>query len=115
MRFHRAVRKMYNWHNVAERTEHVYDRMISTPPVPLIERFRRFGRDEMGFAAVTCAWLRYYGCGVIAGKLFVLLMALDFLLYTLLEWLFPRENIGSLVDLLSSTHRSCLIRAFVWL
>ena len=44
--------------------------------LPLIERFRR-----------------YYGCGLWAGKLFCMLMALDFIFFRLLEWVFPRSGI----------------------
>ncbi|KNC45932.1 GlcNAc transferase [Thecamonas trahens ATCC 50062] len=74
--FHGAVRNMYNWNDVAARTEVVYDKMMSAEPVPLIERFRR-----------------YYGCGLWAGKLFCMLMALDFIFFRLLEWVFPRSGI----------------------
>ena len=43
---------------------------------PMIERLRR-----------------YYGCGVWAGKLFCILMALDYLIWIFLEWVAPRESI----------------------
>ncbi|ORX63433.1 UDP-Glycosyltransferase/glycogen phosphorylase [Linderina pennispora] len=62
-RFHAQVKKMYSWYDVAERTEKVYYQIADMPELPLIERFRR-----------------YYGCGLVAGKLFCL-------------WLWPRENI----------------------
>ncbi|KAI7826332.1 phosphatidylinositol N-acetylglucosaminyltransferase [Kickxella alabastrina] len=45
-RFHGLVKKMYSWHNVAERTERVYLKVVDAEEPPLIERFRR-----------------YYGCG----------------------------------------------------
>ncbi|ORX66173.1 GlcNAc transferase [Linderina pennispora] len=65
-RFHAQVKKMYSWYDVAERTEKVYYQIADMPELPLIERFRR-----------------YYGCGLVAGKLFCLVAA----------WLWPRENI----------------------
>jgi len=74
--FHQRVRAMYSWENVAERTERVYERIYKQPKLPLIERFRR-----------------YYGCGPMAGKLFVLVVALDYLLLKLLEWLRPADGI----------------------
>jgi phosphatidylinositol glycan class A protein len=43
---------------------------------PLIERLRR-----------------YYGCGVYAGKIFCMVMALDYLFWIFLEFIFPREAI----------------------
>ena len=96
--FHERVKAMYSWENVAERTEKVYQRMKkhsggsgggghsgsqpeSNARLPLIERFRR-----------------YYGCGPWAGKLFVLVVALDYLLLKLLEWCRPREDIDIAID-----------------
>ncbi|KAJ2326179.1 Phosphatidylinositol N-acetylglucosaminyltransferase GPI3 subunit [Coemansia sp. RSA 2681] len=75
-RFHSQVKKMYSWHNVAERTERVYRQIIDIEEPPLIERFRR-----------------YYGCGLVAGKIFCLVAAIDFLIGALLAWLWPKESI----------------------
>ncbi|KAJ1950504.1 Phosphatidylinositol N-acetylglucosaminyltransferase GPI3 subunit [Linderina pennispora] len=75
-RFHAQVKKMYSWYDVAERTEKVYYQIADMPELPLIERFRR-----------------YYGCGLVAGKLFCLVAAVDFLIGVVLQWLWPRENI----------------------
>ncbi|CAJ0923590.1 5962_t:CDS:2 [Entrophospora sp. SA101] len=36
---------------------------------------------------------RYYGCGVWAGKIFCVLVAIDFLLWRFLEWIFPESDI----------------------
>ncbi|KAJ2094977.1 Phosphatidylinositol N-acetylglucosaminyltransferase GPI3 subunit, partial [Coemansia sp. S100] len=74
--FHSQVKKMYSWHNVAERTERVYRQIIDIEEPPLIERFRR-----------------YYGCGLVAGKIFCLIAAIDFLIGALLAWLWPKEHI----------------------
>jgi phosphatidylinositol glycan class A protein len=76
LEFHRAVRKMYNWHDVARRTERVYDRMIEAPKPTLLERLHK-----------------YNACGPVAGKLFCLVVLLDYLIYRLLEWLMPRDKI----------------------
>jgi hypothetical protein len=74
--FHQEIRNMYSWHDIASRTEKVYNEIISRTPLPLIDRLKR-----------------YYGCGAWAGKLFCLLMALDFLLLWFLEFCYPRESI----------------------
>ncbi|KAJ2724605.1 Phosphatidylinositol N-acetylglucosaminyltransferase GPI3 subunit [Coemansia sp. Benny D115] len=75
--FHGQVKKMYSWHDVAERTERVYvEIMADSEEPPLIERLRR-----------------YYGCGLVAGKLFCLVAAVDFLLGVILEWLWPAAEI----------------------
>ncbi|KAJ2706420.1 Phosphatidylinositol N-acetylglucosaminyltransferase GPI3 subunit [Coemansia sp. IMI 203386] len=76
MHFHSQVKKMYSWHNVAERTERVYLKIVNVEEPPLIERFRK-----------------YYGCGLIAGKLFCLVAAVDFLIGVVLAWLWPKEQI----------------------
>ncbi|KAJ1964736.1 Phosphatidylinositol N-acetylglucosaminyltransferase GPI3 subunit, partial [Dipsacomyces acuminosporus] len=76
LRFHSQVKKMYSWHNVAERTERVYCQIADMDEPPLIERFRR-----------------YYGCGLVAGKLFCLVAAVDFLIGVILAWLWPKEDI----------------------
>ncbi|KAJ2658954.1 Phosphatidylinositol N-acetylglucosaminyltransferase GPI3 subunit [Coemansia sp. RSA 1200] len=74
--FHSQVKKMYSWQNVAERTEQVYSKIAHLEEPPLIERFRR-----------------YYGCGLVAGKLFCLVAAVDFLIGVALAWLWPKERI----------------------
>eukprot|EP00455_Lapot_gusevi_P041136 TRINITY_DN4740_c0_g2_i1.p1 TRINITY_DN4740_c0_g2~~TRINITY_DN4740_c0_g2_i1.p1 ORF type:complete len:510 (+),score=77.02 TRINITY_DN4740_c0_g2_i1:68-1597(+) len=73
---HHEVRRMYNWHDVAERTEHVYDRIMNHPPQALPTRLAK-----------------YNACGPWAGKIFCLIVALDYLIYRFLEWLFPRSDI----------------------
>jgi phosphatidylinositol glycan class A protein len=55
--------------------------MMKTTQLPLIERLRR-----------------YYGCGAWAGKLFCVLVAIDYLVFLFLEWLFPRETIDLAVN-----------------
>jgi phosphatidylinositol glycan class A protein len=67
---------MYSWSNVAERTERVYQRVVKAPQLSLADRLER-----------------YHGCGVFAGKLAVMIMAVDYLIFLLLEWLYPRDRI----------------------
>ncbi|CAG8511791.1 11786_t:CDS:10 [Acaulospora morrowiae] len=74
--FHDQIKEMYSWVNVAERTEKVYDKIWEIKNPPLMERLRR-----------------YYGCGVWAGKIFCIVMAVDYLFWRFLEWLFPEEGI----------------------
>jgi phosphatidylinositol glycan class A protein len=75
-KFHEQVKSMYSWTDVAERTERVYEGICRGERVGLMERLKR-----------------YYGCGVWAGKLFVLCVVVDYLIWVLLEFLFPRSNI----------------------
>lgn len=74
--FHEQVRRMYSWDNVAIRTENIYLRFRPSSPVPLMERLRR-----------------YYGCGRFAGKLFCLLVIVDYLFWCVLEVLVPAHVI----------------------
>jgi phosphatidylinositol glycan class A protein len=49
---HNQVKNMYSWHDVAERTEVVYDRLMKEEHPRFIDRFRRFvvERKYHGFA-----------------------------------------------------------------
>ncbi|ODQ65170.1 UDP-Glycosyltransferase/glycogen phosphorylase [Nadsonia fulvescens var. elongata DSM 6958] len=76
-RFHDEIKNMYCWDDVARRTEHAYD--IIDPETlnePVLDRFKR-----------------YYGCGLWAGKLFVVCVVVDILLYHFLEFWWPRNHI----------------------
>ncbi|ORX90454.1 UDP-Glycosyltransferase/glycogen phosphorylase [Basidiobolus meristosporus CBS 931.73] len=75
-KFHDEVKEMYSWANVAERTEKVYYSISQKRAPPLIERLRR-----------------YYGCGLWAGKLFCILVVIDYLVLMFLEWILPRQEI----------------------
>jgi len=88
--WHNEVKHMYNWHDVAERTERVYRKVLLTPRLPLIERLRK-----------------YYECGPWAGKLFCMAVALDHLIWRMLEWIFPADEVDIALetDALSAEHR----------
>merc|ERR1712137_688188 len=74
--FHEEVKRMYNWHTVAERTEIVYGTIAKSEPDPLIQRFGR-----------------YYSCGAVAGKIFCCLISIYFLWWCFIEWWYPKEEI----------------------
>ena len=101
--FHEQVRKMYSWTDVAERTERIYDGITGT--IPEEDFYGPQATQEVGswsgtrgragvqsFALVD-RLKRYYGCGIWAGKLFCLCVIIDFLIYQVLEWIFPRGSI----------------------
>ncbi|KAL8291788.1 hypothetical protein RQP46_002046 [Phenoliferia psychrophenolica] len=73
---HEQLKEMYSWANVAERTEQVYYSAVAVPEVPVIERLRR-----------------YYGTGLIFGKMLCLIICVDYILLAFLDFWFPRENI----------------------
>lgn len=100
-KFHDLVKNMYSWSDIARRTERVYDLITGTPSAPDNEgyyddEFKHYGQPAQNFVlsfALMDRLKRYYGCGVWAGKLFVLVAIVDYLLFCVLEMIFPRENI----------------------
>lgn len=106
-RFHEQVRMMYSWQDVARRTERVYDLITgnetdsSVAPKPYYdtrdEAMWRLHSEQVSHSSHSFALIdrlkRYYGCGIWAGKLFVLCVVIDYLLYAFLEIWFPRSNI----------------------
>lgn len=82
---HNRMKKLYDWHDVAKRTEIVYDRALKCSNQNLLERLSR-----------------YLACGSWAGKLFCLVMIIDFLLWRLLQLWKPAEDIEVVPDIVLS-------------
>ncbi|XP_040998386.1 phosphatidylinositol N-acetylglucosaminyltransferase subunit A isoform X1 [Juglans microcarpa x Juglans regia] len=82
---HNRMKKLYNWHDVAKRTEIVYDRALKCSNQSLLERLSR-----------------YLSCGAWAGKLFCMVVVIDFLLFRLLQLWQPAEDIEVVPDILLS-------------
>ncbi|XP_022967401.1 phosphatidylinositol N-acetylglucosaminyltransferase subunit A isoform X3 [Cucurbita maxima] len=78
---HNRMKKLYDWHDVARRTVIVYDYAVKSSDQNLLERLSR-----------------YLSCGSWAGKLFCLVMIIDFLLWYLLKLWQPDENIEVVPD-----------------
>ncbi|XP_043712060.1 phosphatidylinositol N-acetylglucosaminyltransferase subunit A-like [Telopea speciosissima] len=79
---HLRMKELYSWHDVARRTEVVYDRALKCTDENLLERLSR-----------------YLTCGAWAGKLFCLVMIIDFLLWHLLKLWQPAEDIEEVPDI----------------
>lgn len=99
-RFHDLVKNMYSWSDIARRTERVYDLISGSPSAPDNREF--YDEDSWmhyGQPAATQSFAlidrlkRYFGCGIWAGKLFVIVVVVDYLIYCVLEVLYPREKI----------------------
>lgn len=84
---HNRMKKLYNWHDVAKRTEIVYGRAMRCSNQTLLERLQR-----------------YLSCGAWAGKLFCLVMIIDFLFWRFLELWQPAEDIEEVPDLILPHH-----------
>jgi phosphatidylinositol glycan class A protein len=67
---------MYTWHDVAKRTDEVYKTVMRLQNPSLADRFER------------C-----HSCGLFAGKFAVMIIAVNYLLWMFLEWLYPRCEI----------------------
>ncbi|CAH9103314.1 unnamed protein product [Cuscuta epithymum] len=79
---HNRIKKLYSWHDVAKRTEIVYGRALKHSNPPLLERLSR-----------------YLTCGAWAGKLFYIVMLIDFLLWHLLRLWQPDNEIEVVPDI----------------
>jgi phosphatidylinositol glycan class A protein len=103
-RFHEQVRMMYSWSDIARRTERVYDLITGNEEQSYNDfytdqqdaKWHHYGKHvspaSQSFALID-RLKRYYGCGIWAGKLFVLCVVVDYLLFVFLELCFPRSNI----------------------
>jgi len=101
--FHEQVKNMYSWTDVARRTERVYNGICGD-----ISEAEFYGHDA---AANVAGWTatrgrsgvrsfalidrlkRYYGCGIWAGKLFCIVVIVDYLLLLFLQLWYPADQI----------------------
>ncbi|XP_078155318.1 UDP-Glycosyltransferase superfamily protein isoform X1 [Carex rostrata] len=81
---HSRMKTYYSWHDVAKRTEIVYDCAMNSSNKSILQRLPR-----------------YLICGAWAGKLFCLVMIINFILWRLLEFFQPAESIDEVPDMLS--------------
>ncbi|XP_072974180.1 phosphatidylinositol N-acetylglucosaminyltransferase subunit A isoform X3 [Typha angustifolia] len=79
---HQRMKSFYSWHDVAKRTEIVYDRALLSSNKNLLERLPR-----------------YLSCGAWAGKIFCLVMIVNFLLWCLVEFCQPVGCIEEVPDM----------------
>lgn len=98
-RFHDQVKMMYSWSDIARRTERVYDLITGSVSMEDNSGYYDSEWENYGQPATTQSSAlidrlkRYYGCGIWAGKLFVIVVVVDYLIYCVLEFLYPRSQI----------------------
>ena len=84
---------MYSWSSVAERLEKTYDKARMQEVPDRITRLRKgvyFRRHANATAdSLPRTAFRYYQCGPIAGKIFCIIVALDMIVFKVLEWILP--------------------------
>jgi phosphatidylinositol N-acetylglucosaminyltransferase subunit A len=74
--FHDAVKRFYSWDAIAERTERVYDRLMSRPPLTPPQRMQK-----------------YFSVGAVFGWICLLMSVVGWLLLNLLEVIRPASEI----------------------
>ena len=74
--FHERIGEMYDWRDVARRTEIVYDLVRQRPKLALIDRLHR-----------------YYGVGPISGIISCFIVAIMYLYSQYLEWAVPKHTV----------------------
>ncbi|KAL3362498.1 hypothetical protein AABB24_015075 [Solanum stoloniferum] len=79
---HNRMKKLYSWPDVARRTEIVYNRALKCSNPPLLDRLSR-----------------YLTCGTWAGKIFCIVMIVNFLLWRLLQLWKPDKDIEVVPDI----------------
>ncbi|KAK0285147.1 Phosphatidylinositol N-acetylglucosaminyltransferase GPI3 subunit [Friedmanniomyces endolithicus] len=104
-KFHDLVKNMYSWSDIARRTERVYDLVTGSESAVdnYEEEWAHYGQpaqthrstrtSQIQNAALIDRLKRYFGCGIWAGKLFVIVVVVDYLIYCFLEIMYPREGI----------------------
>ncbi|OBA17366.1 uncharacterized protein OGAPODRAFT_81583 [Ogataea polymorpha] len=74
--FHEEVKKMYDWGDIAKRTEKVYNMVSETEAPSLVD-----------------VLIKYYNCGPWAGLLFILCVVVDLFILEFLNWWWPESEI----------------------
>ncbi|WFD44786.1 phosphatidylinositol N-acetylglucosaminyltransferase [Malassezia psittaci] len=74
---HRAVKQMYSWSDTVKRLERVYANVMQLPPRTSSDRFLRH-------------WVRD---GVIAGKILCIIIAVQMVMFLILDMLYPARKI----------------------
>ncbi|CAO1638343.1 unnamed protein product [Sympodiomycopsis kandeliae] len=80
---HQDVKKMYNWDHVVQRLEVVYDNI------------NQLNRDD----SLMDRLIKYHDHnGIIAGKVFCIVVMVDFAFWYMLSWIWPKDNIDVVDD-----------------
>ncbi|KAJ6532761.1 transferase [Mycena vulgaris] len=72
---HERIKTFYDWNQVAERTEAVYEAVLKSPQMDLWERMQRTMQ-----------------LGLFAGPIYTIILIVDCLFFLFLEWRMPRED-----------------------
>jgi len=71
---HRQIQSMYDWDDVARRTESVYGAVLRSEPINI---WHRIASNQ--------------AVGQIAGLVYVVILSVDYLFFIVLEWMMPER------------------------
>ena len=79
---------------MAARTEKVYDAVIKTPQIDLVERIHRLGMPVHSLHQLIddSALTSTMQLGPFAGPIYIIILVVDCLFFLFLEWWMPRED-----------------------
>ncbi|XP_065898364.1 phosphatidylinositol N-acetylglucosaminyltransferase subunit A-like [Dysidea avara] len=90
---HQRVTDMYNWYDIAERTEKVYDRVIMSANRTYVDQI-----------------YKHYSRGPVAGIVYVALLTLLQLVYTLVAWIRPAKGVDVVPDVIDDKNDDVIQR-----
>ncbi|KAJ2915867.1 hypothetical protein MD484_g4552, partial [Candolleomyces efflorescens] len=73
---HERIKSLYHWDQIAERTERVYDTVMKSRQMDLMERIQRT-----------------MGLGRFAGPIWTIILIVDCMFFMFLEWWLPRDEL----------------------
>jgi phosphatidylinositol glycan class A protein len=92
---HERIKTFYNWEEVATRTEKVYDTVLRSRQMGLMERIERCVAPRIFFSTCHSLFLpfRTMDLGRFAGPIYTIILLVDCLFFLFLEWWIPREKL----------------------
>jgi len=92
---HERIRTFYNWEEVATRTEKVYDTVLKSRQMGLMERIERYVATRIFLSAFHNLSLsfRTMDLGPFAGPIYTIILLVDCLFFLFLEWWIPRDKL----------------------
>lgn len=96
---HERVRGMYDWYQVAARTEVVYDTVMKMEPIDLFTRMQRFVLYPNQLCdLILKQHIRTMSLGRFVGPIFIIILVVDCFFFWFLEWLHPRNELDYVYD-----------------
>jgi len=97
-RAHERIKTLYNWEEVTARTERVYDTVLKSRQIELMERIERcvsplFREFEFALTGPLTCDRRTMSLGPFAGLIYTIILLVACVFFLFLEWWMPRESL----------------------